>query len=263
MQIAWVKGCVSQQPEGDSMRARRVLFAVAVGVLCAAGADPALALGIPGYTLSLSSGGETFQLSDLPVSWTAAPPNGGTYQLQNAVTDPLNNFTVNSWSSQVDVDPFVTNNLNVTNISAFTQTFDVTVTLPIAPQTPATQMQGSVGITLTNTTGTASLTDAGTAIYTALIDGSPVQTLRNPAYTLSCTPPFCSISDNTDFGIPTPIAGPAALSTIAIRLHFTLSPGDSAGLTSVFNITAVPEPMTVLMVGLGLLGLGVAGRSRA
>jgi hypothetical protein len=124
-------------------------------------------------------------------------------------------------------------------------------------------MSGSVGITLTNTTGSATLADAGTAVYTALIDGGSVQTLKNPAYTLTCIAPFCSVTDSASFGIPTPIVGPAALSTIAIRLQFTLSPGDSAGLTSVFNITAVPEPVTALMMGLGLLGLGLAGRRRA
>ena len=245
-----------------AMRAGRVLVAMWIGGLLLAAAGPARALGIAGYTLSLSSGSESFQLGDLPVSWTSAT-NGGTYQLTHSVTDTLNNFTVNSWSSQVDVDPFVTNNINVTNISGLPQTFDITVSLPILPQTPATEMQGSVGLTLTNTTGTADVTDAGTAVYTALIDGSPVQTLLNPAYDLHVVNPFDTNSGSANFGIPTPIAGPAALSSIAIRLHFTLSPGDSAGFTSAFNITEVPEPMTVVMMGLGLVGLAVAGRSRA
>jgi hypothetical protein len=256
------------------MRARGLLYGL-VGALLVAAAGPALALGIPGYTLSIQANGETLDIpflqSKSAVAWTACPPtctpgqsNGGTYNLTKSITDPAATpaFTLDGWSSGVDIDPFVTNNINVTNISALPQTFDITVTLPISPavSSPST-LTGSVGITLTNTTGGVSLTDAGTAVYTALIDGSPVQTLKNPSYTLTCSPvtDFCSVTDSAGFG-PTG-GGPAATSTIGIRLHFTLSPGDSAGLTSVFNV--VPEPMTVLMMGLGLIGLGVAGRSRA
>jgi hypothetical protein len=58
------------------------------------------------------------------------------------------------------------------------------------------------------------------------------------------------------------VLGPQANSSIAIHIRFSLTPGDQAGVTSVFNVDAVPEPMTVVMMGLGLLGLGVAGRSR-
>ena len=254
------------------MLARRsLILGLSLGLWLVAVASPASALGIAGYDMQIAVQGQNVGLGDLvtakDVGWTPAT-NGGTYTLKAPVSVGLDSnnqpvFSIDSWTSQVDVDPFVTNNLNVTNTSGLTQTFVITVTLPIVPQTPATAMSGSVGITLTNTTGSATLADAGTAVYTALIDGGSVQTLKNPAYTLTCIAPFCSVTDSASFGIPTPIVGPAALSTIAIRLQFTLSPGDSAGLTSVFNITAVPEPVTALMMGLGLLGLGLAGRRRA
>lgn len=57
--------------------------------------------------------------------------------------------------------------------------------------------------------------------------------------------------------------GPGANSSIGITLRFTLTPGDQASITSVFNIVAVPEPVTGALVGFGLLGLAVAGRKRA
>ena len=56
------------------------------------------------------------------------------------------------------------------------------MTLPVSPTiTPSSLMGGSVqgGVTSDGTAGTVSST-GGTAIYTALIDGSPVATLFPP-----------------------------------------------------------------------------------
>src|SRR5262245_9330353 len=174
-------------------------------------------------------------------------------------------FTVNSWDSQFNTDPFVTNNFNVTNNSAGTLIFDVTVTQPVVVTGPQTAMSGSVGITLTNTTGTAVLTDAGADVYRALIDGAVVRALLPAPYTLTCTPPFCSTTDSDDFGIfpNPPEIGPQANTDIAIRIRFALSPGDSAGITSVFNIEAVPETSTAAILAIGLIGLAIAARRSA
>jgi hypothetical protein len=99
---------------------------------------------------------------------------------------------------------------------------------------------------VTNTaSASATLSDDGlVSVYQAYIDGGVVQTLLDPAYTLSCGTPFCSNSDNDGF---VSVLGPGATTSIAIRLRFTLSPGDSASGTSVFNIDAVPEPVTAVM----------------
>jgi hypothetical protein len=168
---------------------------------------------------------------------------------------------VDSWSSAYDIDPFVTNNFNVTNISAVTQIFEIVVTIPVVPTGPQTLMTGSIGLSVTNTaSGGAALADTGVPVYRAQIDGSTVQTLFDPAFALGCAPPFCSDSDNSGF---VNILGPAAATDIAIRIRFSLSPGDSASGTSVFNIEAVPEPITAVMMGLGLAGLAAAGRRRA
>jgi hypothetical protein len=169
---------------------------------------------------------------------------------------------VDYWNSSYDIDPFVTNNFNVTNISAVTQIFDILVTSPVVPTGPQTLMTGSIGLSVTNTnSASATLADTGVAVYQAIIDGSTEQTLFDPAFTLTCAGAFCSDSDNAGF---TNVLGPAAGTSIAIRIRFTLSPGDSASGTSVFNIEAVPEPVTALMLGMGLVGLAIAGsRHRA
>lgn len=189
---------------------------------------------------------------------------GGSCSLSN-YTPGNGYYTVNSWSSTWDTDPFVTNNFNVTNNSGVPLIFDVTVTSPVVVTGPQTAMSGSVGITLTNTTGSATLTDAsGISVYQALIDGGTVRTLFDPVYTQTCPSPFCSIVNSADFGIfpNPPEIGPQANTSIAVRIRFSLSPGDSAGVTSVFNIEAVPEPGTAALLGLGLVAVAIARRRR-
>lgn len=237
------------------MRSLRFLSLLGAGLLTAASAGAT-----PVYDLSIDLGGQTVGIADVTASYTPTT-YGGTWVLDAPYVGT--NSTIESWGSSYDTDPFVTQNFVVTNNSGFTQTYVFTVTSPVVPQTPATLMNGSVGLTITNTASpSADLDDNGNAIYTALIDGVGVQTLFNPVYALSCTPAFCSDTDSADFGIPVPIAGPAALTSIGIRIQFDLSPGDSAGVTSVFNIVAIPEPVSGALLASGLLGLALAGRRR-
>jgi hypothetical protein len=236
---------------------------------------------------SFASSASASSLTSASMNWSIADTGqSGTANMLNLATcnsadvtgnctingwTPGNGFyTVNNWTSSWDTDPFVTNNLNVTNNSASVMTFDVTVTLPIALTGPSTDMSGSLGITLTNTdTGGASI--AGTPsdfVYQALIDGVGVRGLFQEPDSLSCSAPFCSTSTTRDFGVlpNSPETGPQANSTIAIRLKFNLSPGDSAGITSVFNIEAsqqVPESASGVLFAFGLVAIAARRRRRA
>jgi len=142
------------------------------------------------------------------------------------------------------------------------------VTLPISPAvTPSSLVGGSIGVTVTDSNfdgvGTVASAGAGT-LYTGVNDVTDVLGLLGPGFSLSV--PFAGGSNTTSAfaGLPGPtLPGPAALSTISIRHSFTLTPGDSVGLTSFYVVQVVPEPTTLLLVSLGLAGLTAAGRRRA
>jgi hypothetical protein len=242
-------------------------LAAALGIGGAASAIPVdeIVIDYNGFGFAFEGGGDLVNgTGALPHSYTpSADGYGGTYVMTGGpLTDPEGLYRIDSWSSQFDTDPFVTNNLTVTNISAVTQIFSVTVLSPIVPQLPSTLMDGSVGITVTSAppSGATLGSALGSPVYTALIDLGAVQTLANSPYTLSCVGNTCSTTQSFDFGNPVPILGPGATTSIGITIQFQLSPGDAAGITSAFNIVAVPEPGTLLLVGGALLGMGFAVR---
>jgi hypothetical protein len=98
-------------------------------------------------------------------------------------------------------------------------------------------------------------------MYTALIDGSPWQTLYNDPQSFSAAGFGGGTIPYVEFGGPIPsLPGPAVLSTIGIVLDFTLTAGDQASFTSNF-VVLVPEPRLALLLVPALLALGLR-RSR-
>jgi hypothetical protein len=223
------------------------------------------------YDLEISVGGNPYSLGDLTTTYVG-DGNSGTYTLSAPKVTP--NGTISAWSSYYNVDPQVSNNFTVVNTTGVAQIFTVSVTSPIAPVAPTSLMRGSIGITLTDegplvgdeTDGSALLTSVlSTDVYQAFLDGAlvPVQTLLLDPYTQSCGLANCTQVATASFGIPVRIPGPGATTSMGITVQFELSPGDSAAVTSTFNIIPVPEPSTALGFGLGLLGLAVARRRSA
>ena len=251
------------------MRALRSAFA---GVALAGGllfgvAPGANALEIDQYQFSLSVDGTVVQdgLYGLPVTQTYDP---STHTWGYVLTAPVvgDDWTINSWVSAYDTDPFVTNNISLTNNSGVAQTFIISAALPIAAFNYDKAVFSSVGVTATDSNGNGSLSVTSLALFEGFINTPAAQlSLLDP---VSLTQANCSPFPNTNGCSATTSDGivfqalPAGVANlIGIKLQFTLSPGDSVGITSRFEI--VPEPTTLLLVGAGLIGLAVTRRRTA
>ncbi len=173
----------------------------------------------------------------------------------------LNGLTVRG-----NIDPFTSLNYAVTNNAAVTLQFTVSIVLPIAPQLPATLHGGSVGGTLTdaNNNGVATVATVGGGVpfYQGQIDGFTVLSIYPDPYSLSVA--FAGQTINVpamNVGLPGPTlpSGPA-FATIGIINRFSLTAGDQFSGNSFFVVVPVPEPSTLALLGLCIMGL--AGRRR-
>jgi hypothetical protein len=100
-------------------------------------------------------------------------------------------------------------------------------------------------------------------VFNAANDGTTTLQLLGPGFALNA--PFAggSATASASAGLPgATIAGMAANGTISITHTFTLTPGDSVGLTSFYQVVAVPEPGTLALAAAGALGMFAIGRRR-
>lgn len=224
---------------------------------------------IPAFTVAIAS-----QSSE--GSWsTKLTPGGvdngdGTYTYEgSADMGSSKNWADIGWDFDVDPDPVVAGVFSITNPFAVPNTYTVTFTAPVAPPVvPSSVTGGSVVGGLTDTSlladGATLTVPAGGQLYMSIIDGVDwVPLLSGPATFLAPPAPQSGGIGPASFGVPIPsLPGPAALTSIGIRLSFTLSPGDSASFTSVFRVDPIPEPSTVVLMGIGIGGVLYAGYRR-
>lgn len=171
------------------------------------------------------------------------------------------------WGLDGDADPVVNSNFTVLNTMGVPQDFSVTVTVPTLPPIPGpTVTSGSLGVVLTDGDLTGGLLTSRASnsapIYTALIDGAFYDSLLDHPYSLPVGPGDTT-SDSASFGLPgVTQPGPPSLTDIGLRIQFTLSAHDIAGITSTFTVLPVPEPSSIALGIAGLLACAAAARRR-
>jgi hypothetical protein len=219
----------------------------------AVGFEPTVTIDVenPEQSISLDQLGALSNTDAEIVTWQLAAPVDG------------NGFRVHTWDAALKADPFVTNNLHVTNTTNGVQTFTAEVGLTIPDFAYDSVVASSFGVIVTDSdgSGSASLGMSGSIpIYQGQVNngGLTLLVLNSAVLPVACFNPGCStFGGNQQAFLAVP---PGIADHIGLVLTFTLSPGDSAALTSRFEI--VPEPGPFALVAMGLFGLGAFGRRR-
>jgi hypothetical protein len=252
----------------NSLRLFIRLFSAALALSCilAAGsahliAGPLTSSQLPTVTITIEDTSPTVS------SWSHKPPAedydratdaDGGYELDGSRQFEIldNRALVRIEELQFDPDPFVLNNILVTNNTTSTQIFSAFVGLPTTFPAPNV-IKGSVRTSVIDggLDGATVATLGGQALYQAQIDGITVATLQNHPFSLTA-PVAGSNTAAAAFG-PTANGIPVT-SNIGIQLRFTLTPGDTAAILSRFDV--VPEPMSAALMGIALALVAGIGR---
>ena len=240
---------------------REVLTCLGVAAVVMVGAAQLSAA--PLITVEISSVG-----SGDPYSITAeGTPNGdGTFTLARIGEYGTNWFC--DWAITVNPDPSITGTFNLTNLSATTQTFVLTVSLPVPLGLgPTTVMGGYVGLVeyFDQNDSDVTLASVGASpIYQARIGVTAVQDLLAGTFQAFGGPGANGSISQLSWGTPIPSApGPAipVAGNMNIRTTFSLTGLDRVRLPVNFVVEPVPEPGSLVLIGIGLAALaGVRAR---
>jgi len=184
------------------------------------------------------------------MSTTVMPnPDGKSTNLMGSDTTPVWDY---SWMIVANPDPFIDSVLTFTNLTGVTQTFNVTLNLPVTPPFSPGLKTGDLAFDFSdaNGDGSASVSNVN---WTGLIDGSSAMSILSGGAT--CTGTGCSFALGPI--VNGPLLHPAGVaSTLGILLSFDLSAGDTATFDTRFEVVPVPIPAAAWLFGsaLGLLG---------
>jgi hypothetical protein len=212
-------------------------------------AGPIVGNQVPTLRLAIEGVPSTWTYTPARDDYEAATGEDGGYVLSDPVEFNVlgNRAHVEISGLQFNPDPFVLNNILVTNTTTTTQIFTATVALPTTFPAP-NFISGNVLTSVIDGGGSAGATvatTAGQALYQARIDGTTVATLQNDPFSLA-SPGTASAS----FG-PT-VSNTAVNTDIGIQLRFSLTAGDTVAILSRFDVTAIPEPASAGLIGIGL-----------
>lgn len=241
---------------------------------CVLAAGLGFAIASPANSFSFSldvsdaGGGDAggFRLEDLENQGRIATSVDGdvtSRRLNGATQGASGNWTIDSWDSQFDPDPFITNDFQVTNNSGNDLVFSMNVAGVIDPTLAGQMVQSNIILTLNDANGTGGATAmsfGGDAVYQGQINGITELTFLEDPFSLSCADAVdCAFNGRAADAIAALPVGPVNATDIGISIRFKLSPGDSVAVLSRFEII-VPEPATALLVAGGFIALAIARR---
>jgi hypothetical protein len=254
----------------DVRELRRALIALSAAVAVVVGASAAHAAPVVSVAIDTT---------DLPpgvtdhygVDQEGAVQADGSYLLSGIGYGT--NFQCN-WDVSVNTDPQITSTFTLTNLSASTQNFVMTVTLPIAAIGPTTKQGGYFGDPNTGGTtytdnsgpggdGAVTLATVGTTpFYQALVNGVLSKGLGSFSATASGGPGISGIQSQEQWGTPIPNDpfGPASVN-MQIKWTFSLTAGDSVSTKGFFQVEP-PEPSEVLLMGMGFAAVAALAIAR-
>lgn len=248
----------------------RTTVLVSLCGLSAASVASAGAIGVADVlNLQVVSGGNTWNLADNLGTVTTFQQNmAGLWTIEGTVSTVDWDF---DWGIQVsqatgglargvfDSGSISTSFTFTNNTGDDAALFEVIANAVVGPLSGPTEQTGQISGSLGSGMPVAEVADlytpSGDFLYTALVDGTGVQTLLDDTFSLSTnlTAPF----NSTPF-LDQP--GGGVLSTIGIRTFFGLTDGDNANFVGVFVVNEVPAPGPAVLIGLG--GLAAARRRR-
>lgn len=209
-----------------------------------------------GATLSGLMGAGMITESIDPIAGTT------TLSLTGPVSGPSGMWTVEEWDSTIDLDPFITNNFTVTNMTGSTVTYTIAVSSPIPAFNANQIIQSTIQLRLLdpdNTGGALVDSSTGFDVYEAFVNGSKELGLLDDPFALSCANPVdCLINGTAVDGVVSQGFGPVVATSIGLTIKFDLASGSSASVLSRFEI--VPEPGTGLLAAVGVAALALARR---
>jgi len=212
----------------------------------------------PNFSMAVTAGSSVTSLNGSMLALTTT--DNTIYSTSG--TRSLAGIWTYDWALSVKPDPVIAGIFSITNMSTATQSFNISLNLPVSVGFAPAQQSGSLGLTLTdlNNDGQAQLT---TQSWTGLIDATPAMSLfaTDPLICFGLSGTGCSATIAPVSSGPSIYA--AGISNVmGINTFFNLGAGDKISFTTNYTVAPVPVPGAAWMFASALVPLTASMRRR-